>query len=84
MSFKSGIADDLVILGISLDGVEDEHGHIPGHGGSADHISPRQEIQKEVSRFAKARGLNYLILLDPQNSIGARFNGGEPADQCHF
>lgn len=68
---------NLVILGISLDGVADEHGHVPGHEESADPAGIRHTIQKEVSRVVQARGLGYKVLLDPENSVGSRFNGGE-------
>ncbi len=82
--------EDLVILGISLDGVPDEHGHAAEHNDSAeaaDHSTAADnlgEISKSVpttrarvKRFVQARGLNYLVLLDPHNQVGARFNGGE-------
>jgi thiol-disulfide isomerase/thioredoxin len=69
--------NDLVILGISLDGVADEHGHHTDREETAEKPSSHEQNQKEVARFAAARGLKYLILLDPEDSVGARFNGGE-------
>lgn len=82
---------DLVIVGISLDGVPDEHGHAAGHSASAeeadDHSTAADDLgetsklelttRARVKRFVQARGLNYLVLLDPHNQVGARFNGGE-------
>jgi len=78
-------ADDLVILGISLDGVPDEHGHIPGVSASqtqaddeaAAHRPTFEKIRKQVQGVVQKRGLAYRVLLDPQNRVGGRFNGGE-------
>ena len=61
--------DKLVILGISLDGVPDEHEHEAGAAPA--------ETREKVARTVKLRGMNYPILLDPKSSVGARFNGGE-------
>jgi hypothetical protein len=30
-----------------------------------------------VARAVQARGINYPVLLDPDNEVGGRFNGGE-------
>jgi hypothetical protein len=70
-------ANDLVILGISLDGVADEHGHLPGHEAFEEAPHARHSIQNDVLRAAASRHLQYRILLDPENKIGARFNDGE-------
>lgn len=70
-------ASDLVILGISLDGVADDHGHVAGREDSDSTAPDKQSIQREVSSVAAARNLNYRILLDSENKVGARFNGGE-------
>jgi thiol-disulfide isomerase/thioredoxin len=70
-------ASNLVILGIALDSASEEHESNSSHGSASTDPFARHEIQKEVARFAKDRGLKYQILLDPENSIGARFNGGE-------
>ena len=77
-------AENLVVLGISLDGVPDEHGHIGGHeahtsGEDHDHEqSPSlKELRQQVAKFAERRGMKYRVLLDPENSVGGRFNGGE-------
>ena len=82
--------EDVAILGISLDGVSDEHGHVPGAtesagagahtiaGGATGATSKTAPTTRaQVKRFAQARGINYLVLLDPHNQVGARFNGGE-------
>jgi thiol-disulfide isomerase/thioredoxin len=68
----------VVILGIALDGMVDEHGHDPAEENEehAGHPS-RQAIRDKVTRIAKARGLNYPVLLDPEAVVGRRFNGGE-------
>jgi thiol-disulfide isomerase/thioredoxin len=70
--------EDLVILGIALDGVPDAHGH--GHDESVDHApadgSPPR-VREKVARVAQARGINYPVLLDPKNEAGGRYQGGE-------
>ncbi len=83
-------ADNLVIIGVSLDYVPDEHGHIGGHpaveeqthggGDSDDHeatTAALKQVCEKVARTVKARGINYPILLDEHNDAGGRFNGGE-------
>jgi thiol-disulfide isomerase/thioredoxin len=82
----------LVVIGISLDGVPDEHGHVGGMEGSdaadahsQDGLKPEEgphgptlaKIQANVTRVAKARGITYQVWLDPKNTVGSRFNGGE-------
>ena len=76
--------DDLVVLGISLDGVPDEHGHIGGHEAHSDgedhdheHSPSLKELRQQVAKFVERRGMKYQVLLDPENSVGGRFNGGE-------
>lgn len=83
-------ADNLVILGVSLDYVPDSHGHIGGHaaveeqshkdGDHDDHeanAAALKRVRGKVARTIKTRGINYLILLDEKNEVGGRFNGGE-------
>ncbi len=82
--------DRLAIIGVSLDFVPDSHGHIGGHPAveeQAEHAegddSPKdnsaalKEVRDKVARTVKARGINYPILLDEENEVGGRFNGGE-------
>ncbi|MEK7684919.1 MAG: TlpA disulfide reductase family protein [Verrucomicrobiota bacterium] len=82
--------DKLVIIGVSLDYVPDSHGHIGGHaaveeqkhsdGDHDDHeatAAALKRVREKVARTVKARGINYLILLDEKNEVGGRFNGGE-------
>jgi peroxiredoxin len=84
--------NELVILGICLDGVPDDHGHLYKTAGDADsqpasqghadpeHASGQPSIDKltaQVARFAKARHVTYPVLMDPSNSVGSRFLGGE-------
>ncbi len=82
--------DQLVILGVSLDYVPDSHGHIGGHatveeqtedhGVHDDHetgATALRRVRAKVARTVKARGINYPILLDEDNEVGGRFNGGE-------
>ena len=83
-------ADDLVIIGVSLDFVPDSHGHIGGHAAveEQDHsdghhdddessVEALERVRRKVVRTVKARGINYPILLDEKNEVGGRFNGGE-------
>ena len=83
-------ADNLVIVGVSLDYVPDSHGHVGGHaaveeqkhsdGEHDDHeanAAALKRVREKVARTVKARGINYPILLDEKNEVGGRFNGGE-------
>jgi len=82
--------DKLVILGVSLDYVPDSHGHIGGHaaveeqkhseGDHDDHevaAAALKRVHEKVARTAKARNVNYPVLLDEHNEVGGRYNGGE-------
>jgi thiol-disulfide isomerase/thioredoxin len=82
--------DKLVIIGVSLDYVPDEHGHIGGHAaveeqGQSDRdlndheitVAALKRVRDKVARTVKARGINYPIVLDEHNEAGGRFNGGE-------
>jgi thiol-disulfide isomerase/thioredoxin len=81
--------DRLAIVGVSLDFVPDSHGHIGGHPAveeqaehTEEHLDERdsaafKKVRDKVARTAKARGINYTILLDEVNEVGGRFNGGE-------
>lgn len=82
--------DTLVILGVSLDYVPDSHGHIGGHaaieeqmhsdGEHDDHeatVAALKRVREKVARTAKARNINYPVLLDEYNEVGGRYNGGE-------
>lgn len=82
--------DNLVIIGVSLDYVPDSHGHIGGHaaveeqkhsdGEHDDHeatAAALKRVREKVARTAKARNINYPVLLDEHNEVGGRYNGGE-------
>jgi len=76
--------DDLVVLGISLDGVPDEHGHLADHihnEGEAqddeDAHPNRARLRAQVSRVAVQRGLNYRVAMDDTGAVSAKYNGGE-------
>jgi thiol-disulfide isomerase/thioredoxin len=62
--------DDLLILGISLDANSDA-------GEVADGNAKHTTVEQRVARTVAARGIQYRVLLDPESSVGARFNGGE-------
>lgn len=66
--------DDLVVLGISLD--SGEQGVLTEGAGNSSSPSGA-EIRKIVAVVAGRQHMNYRVLLDPENRIGRRFNGGE-------
>ncbi|MBI3417130.1 MAG: TlpA family protein disulfide reductase [Verrucomicrobia bacterium] len=69
-------ANDLAILGVSLDGQPDEHAH--DHDGETHPAKPgNDKILSQIKRVATARKLNYRVLWNPAGLIGARFNGQE-------
>ena len=70
----------VVIIGVSLDGVPDEDGDTPGEpAGESSHkaIPSLNALRSKVERAVKARQINYRVLLDPRNVVGAQYNGGE-------
>ena len=90
VALQKQYGDKLVILGVSLDYVPDSHGHIGGHaaveeqkhsdGDHDDHeatAAALKRVREKVARTAKARNINYPVLLDERNEVGGRYNGGE-------
>lgn len=83
------LQDRILILGVSLDLVPDEHGHVGGHaedgqappGGDAParHSSPAnpERLRETIARTVRARNVSYLILLDEHGLAGARYHGAE-------
>lgn len=82
--------DELAIIGVSLDFVPDSHGYIGGHAAVEEqshsdghhddderNAAALKRVREKVARTVKARGINYTILLDEENEVGGRFNGGE-------
>ena len=80
----------VAILGVSLDAVPDSHGHIGGHASveeqtssAVEHESPKaapdvlKRVREKVARTVRARNINYTVLLDEHNDVGAPYNGGE-------
>ncbi len=80
ISLQNKMGDQVAIVGIALDGVPNEEGEVPGDesvrqpGGGAPSL---KAIRETVGRAVKRRGINYTVLLDPGNSTGSLFNGGE-------
>ena len=80
IALQKELGDRVVILGIALDGVPDEHGHDPGADAGDDshaHAPTLDAIRKKIARAVESRGINYPVLLDANNSVGAEYNGGE-------
>ena len=75
ITLQRKLGDGVFIVGIALDGVPDEHGHSPD--GESDSRSSYAAVHKKVAAAVKARGINYRVLLDPEDEVGRRFNGGE-------
>ena len=68
----------LAIIGVALDGVPDEDGDIPGEPeGTQKTRASLDAIRAKVERAVKARQITYPVVLDPGNSIGGQYNGGE-------
>lgn len=90
IALQKKCADQLTILGVSLDFVPDEHGDIGGEAsageppvGGAAHPHPAAtaaglaRVRSQIQRTVNLRGITYPVLLDEKNEVGGRFNGGE-------
>ena len=77
--------DDLIVLGISLDGAPDEHGHGDGDDHDDDPSTMRVRAHQPAAGQCSIQsspgcadpGITYRVLLDPKSTVGTRFNGGE-------
>lgn len=69
--------DDLVVIGISLDSTEPgelaDAAVQPGRSAMKD----PKDVRKIVAAVAGRHRIRYPVLLDPENAIGRKFNGGE-------
>jgi thiol-disulfide isomerase/thioredoxin len=61
-------AENVVILGVSLDYVPDDDG---------DNKPDPKAVPQKVARTARTRGINYPVLLDENMKVGGQYNGGE-------
>src|SRR6266853_706586 len=83
IALQKRYGERIAIIGVSLDNIPDENGHLGGHEGAesgSGHDGDRPSlntVREKVARTVKARGINYTVLLDRNNSVGSRFNGGE-------
>ena len=68
---------DLVVIGISLDGTPDGHDHTHGDGDEHGHGADPAKTRAKLQRFAREKGLTYLLLHDASGEVGARFLGHE-------
>ena len=80
VALQEKLGSRVVIIGVALDGVPDEDGDTPGSETSEK--SQKQghsanAVRAKVERAVKLRRINYPVLLDPKNSVGGRYNGGE-------
>ena len=76
--------EDVVVLGIALDAVPDEHGHLGGHtvvdasGHDEDSNHPNiPKIRAQVARVKDRQKLNYRVSLDEIGTVSGKYNGGE-------
>ena len=90
-ALRQRFGPDVVILGISLDALAEDHGHThpdlvladgASGGAAASHDEPsapatRDGVRAKLERVIRARGINYPVLIDFDNRAGAAYNGGE-------
>jgi hypothetical protein len=60
--------------------VPDEEGDIPGEEANEKSHKGKPSlsaVRAKVERAVRARHINYPVLLDPRNSVGGQYNGGE-------
>lgn len=76
--------DQLTIIGISLDGLPDQHELDHGHSDAegAPHVEhgddkAAEELAGVVRAFVKKRGINYPVLLDPNGITSELYAGNE-------
>ena len=84
VAVQSRHPDDVVVLGVALDAVPDEHGHLGGHaevdarGHDEDSNHPDiSKIRAQVARVKDQRKLNYRVALDETGTVSGKYNGGE-------
>jgi hypothetical protein len=80
IALQEKAGSQIVILGVALDGVPDEHDDAPGfeHNVKAQREGTlASAVRVKVERAAEKLRINYPVLLDPKNSIGGQYNGGE-------
>ncbi len=79
VALQKEMGAEVVILGVALDGVPDEEGEISGddEGKPSKSRPTLDSLRAKVGRAVQARGINYPIVLDPENQVGSQYNGGE-------
>jgi thiol-disulfide isomerase/thioredoxin len=80
VALRQKMGSRVVILGVALDGVPDEDGDTPGMDADVGPHKSRPSVnavRAKVERAVRASRINYPILLDPKNSVGGQYNGGE-------
>jgi peroxiredoxin len=86
VALQNRAGERLTILGISLDGLPDQHaidhGHSHhGHGEEGDpgdaNAHGMSDLRKLVGGFAESKGMNYPVLLDPEGRVSMRYQGNE-------
>jgi thiol-disulfide isomerase/thioredoxin len=79
-ALHSELGERVGVIGVSLDGLPDEHHHPENAEAEAEEHSVGRSldtIRKVVAKAVGMRGINYTVALDPTGAVGGRFNGGE-------
>ena len=75
------LGDQVHIIGISLDGLPDQHeldhGHSHHEGHNHSHGAGHDELSELVSKFVKQYNMDYEILLDPEGVTSELYVGNE-------
>ncbi len=75
IALRNAEGPGVVILGIALDNPSDGMG--PSANTSGHKEAGVDAIRQRVGRAVRIRGINYIVLLDPDGSVGAQYYGGE-------
>lgn len=81
------MGNDVTIIGISLDGLPDQHeldhGHSHSEGASGESAvdhgdgESSEDLVKLVNAFVNSRGMDYPVLLDPKGITSELYSGNE-------
>lgn len=73
------LGDRVHIVGISLDGLPDQHeiDHGHSHGDGHEHVAGHEELTELVATFVEKNKMDYRILLDPEGITSELYTGNE-------